>query len=138
MRANSVIFWLLAVVFAVMAAIYIVWTTFSSEGTEWTGAVAMPLSAVLAAFIAFYVGRVHKSQPGEIAADRPDADIDDESPELGEFSPWSWWPIFLGGAVALGALGLAVGTWIIFIAVPLVLVALVGWVFEYYRGYFGR
>jgi hypothetical protein len=31
-----------------------------------------------------------------------------------------------------------VGFWICFIAGALTLVAIVGWVFEYYRGYFAR
>ncbi|MDO9396452.1 MAG: cytochrome c oxidase subunit 4, partial [Herbiconiux sp.] len=35
-------------------------------------------------------------------------------------------------------LGLAVGVWISFIAAALLLVAIVGWTFEYYRGYFAR
>ena len=44
----------------------------------------------------------------------------------------------LAGGAALGFLGLAIGFWITFIAVPIVVVALVGWVYEYYRGNFAR
>ena len=39
---------------------------------------------------------------------------------------------------ALAFLGLAVGFWIAFIAVPIVIIGLVGWVYEYYRGNFAR
>jgi len=138
MRANAILFWLLAAFFGVMTVLYTLWNIAETGDVEWTGTVAIPLSGALAAFIAFYIGRVRASQGGEIAADRLDADIDDESPEIGEFSPWSWWPVLLGGSVALAALGLAVGVWIVFIAAPLILVALTGWVFEYYRGFFGR
>jgi hypothetical protein len=105
---------------------------------EPAGTVALTLTTVLAAFIAFYLGRVHSAQGAELPEDRIDANIDDGDAELGFFSPWSWWPILLAGAAALGFLGLAVGFWITFIAVPLVLVALVGWVYEYYRGNFAR
>jgi hypothetical protein len=35
-------------------------------------------------------------------------------------------------------LGFAVGTWITFIGVALVVVAIVGWTYEYYRGFFAR
>jgi len=68
----------------------------------------------------------------------PDADIDDGDPELGFYSPWSWWPIILAAGAAIALLGFAVGIWIAFYAVPLVLIALVGWTYEYYRGYFAR
>ena len=44
----------------------------------------------------------------------------------------------LAGGAALGFLGLAVGFWITFIGVAVVVVALVGWVYEYYRGNFAR
>ncbi|MFK4729318.1 cytochrome c oxidase subunit 4 [Agromyces mediolanus] len=142
MRANVVLFWILAVFLAAIAAVYGVWTAASgievNGGPEWAGTIAISLAAILSAFIAFYLGRVHKAQGAELPEDRLDANIDDGDPELGFFSPWSWWPIVLAGAAALGFLGLAVGFWISFIAVPLVLISLVGWVYEYYRGNFAR
>ena len=140
MRANVILFWILAGFFALASAVYIVWTLIDEHepGVEWVGLVALSLCAVLGAFIAFYLGRVQKEQGGTLPEDRLDANIDDGDAELGFFSPWSWWPIFLAGAAALAFLGLAVGFWITFIAVPLALVALVGWVYEYYRGNFAR
>ena len=140
MRANVILFWILAAFFTLAAAVYIFWTLIDENepGVEWVGLVALSLCAVLGAFIAFYLGRVQKEQGGTLPEDRLDANIDDGDAELGFFSPWSWWPIFLAGAAALAFLGLAVGFWITFIAVPLALVALVGWVYEYYRGNFAR
>ncbi|AND16287.1 cytochrome c oxidase subunit 4 [Rathayibacter tritici] len=138
MRANVNLFWLLAGFFLVADVTYIVWSLLDTGQVEWVGAVAIGLSAVLGAFIAFYVGRVHQAQGAELPEDRLDADIDDGDPELGFFSPWSWWPLILGGSAALGFLGLAVGFWITYIAVGLFLVAIAGWVYEYYRGYFAR
>ncbi len=44
----------------------------------------------------------------------------------------------LSAAAALVMLGLAVGFWICFIGVAFALVCIVGWVYEYYRGYFAR
>ena len=63
-----------------------------------------------------------------------DAEIHEGAGEQGHFSPWSWWPLVLGLACAAGFLGLAVGWWIVFIAVGLAIVALIGWVYEYSRG----
>ncbi|MRG58377.1 cytochrome c oxidase subunit 4 [Agromyces sp. CFH 90414] len=138
MRANVVLFWILAAFFALAAAIYIAWTIIDAGEPEWVGLVAISLSAVLAAFIAFYLGRVHSAQGGALPEDRLDANIDDGDPELGFFSPWSWWPIMLAAGAALLFLGLAVGFWISFIAVPIGIISLVGWVYEYYRGNFAR
>ena len=138
MRANVNLFWLLSGFFLLAAVAYTTWSLIDTEQVEWVGTVGIFLSAVLGAFIAFYVGRVHKAQGAELPEDRLDADIDDGDPELGFFSPWSWWPLILGGSAALGFLGLAVGFWITYIAVGLFLVAIAGWVYEYYRGYFAR
>ncbi|KQQ19604.1 cytochrome c oxidase subunit 4 [Rathayibacter caricis DSM 15933] len=138
MRANVNLFWLLSGFFLLAAVAYTVWSLIDTEQVEWVGTVGITLSAVLGAFIAFYVGRVHKAQGAELPEDRLDADIDDGDPELGFFSPWSWWPLILGGAAALAFLGLAVGIWITYIAAGIFLIAITGWVYEYYRGYFAR
>ncbi|MCU1444315.1 MAG: cytochrome c oxidase subunit [Cryobacterium sp.] len=140
MRANAVLFWILAVFFAIVAISYAVWTAIDAANNqvEWVGTVALSLSAAFAAFIAFYVGRSHNAQGGELPEDRLDANIDDGDPELGFFSPWSWWPIMLAGSAALLFLGLAVGFWICFIAAGIGVISLVGWTYEYYRGLFAR
>lgn len=140
MRANVILFWILFVFFALAAAVYAYWTWLDElqPGIEPAGTVALTLTAVLAGFIAFYLGRVHKAQGSELPEDRLDANIDDGDPELGFFSPWSWWPITLAAAAALGFLSLAVGWWMFPIAFVLFLVAIVGWVYEYYRGNFAR
>jgi hypothetical protein len=57
---------------------------------------------------------------------------------MGHFSPWSWWPFIIGLALFFIFLGLAVGIWVTIIGVPLALVAIVGWTYEYYRGNFAH
>ncbi|GAB2464692.1 hypothetical protein HD599_000052 [Conyzicola lurida] len=153
MNVNARLFWLLAAFFAFISVVYTVWTLLygaqdlaQDPGAggdpgihiEWAGSLGLLLAAVAAAFIAFYVGRVHSTQGGVLPEDRLDAEIDDGDAELGHFSPWSWWPVTLAGALALMFLGLAVGVWIAFIGAGLLMIALVGWVFEYYRGNFAR
>jgi hypothetical protein len=90
--------------------------------------------------IAVYLWLTQKKQGGLLIEDREDSDIDDGNPEIGDFSPWSWWPLMLGLSLSLVVLGLCIGFnfWLTFLAAPLVLVAVVGWVFEYYRGHFAR
>jgi Cytochrome c oxidase subunit IV len=140
MRANARMFWILAIFFAAIAVLYAVWTSIDAANgqVEWVGTVALALSALLGAFIAFYLGRTHSAQGGELPEDRLDANIDDGDPELGFFSPWSWWPIMLAASAALLFLGLAVGFWICYFAVGIGVISLVGWTYEYYRGLFAR
>ncbi|MGY4858234.1 aa3-type cytochrome oxidase subunit IV [Cryobacterium sp. AP23] len=151
MRANVILFWILTGFFVLAGITYTVWSlifnaqqlatqSVTGPGTpiEWVGTVALGLCAVLSAFIAFYLSRVHRAQGGELPEDRITANIDDGDPEMGFFSPYSWWPIILAASAALLFLGLAVGIWISIIGVCVGAIALVGWTYEYYRGLFAR
>ncbi|PXA67170.1 aa3-type cytochrome oxidase subunit IV [Cryobacterium arcticum] len=151
MRANVILFWILAGFFLLSTVVYTVWSwifntqelaTKSSAGPgapiEWVGTVALGLCAVLAAFIAFYLGRVQAAQGGVLPEDSVNANIDDGDPEVGFYSPFSWWPILLAASAALLFLGLAVGIWISIIGVGIGVITLVGWTYEYYRGFFAR
>ncbi|TQL48131.1 cytochrome c oxidase subunit IV [Homoserinimonas aerilata] len=140
MKTSANIFWTIAVFFFVVSAMYTVWSLldFHHGTVEWAGTLALALCGILSGFIAFYVGKSYSSQGGELPEDRLDANIDDGDPELGHFSPWSWWPILLAGGGSLVVMGIGVGVWISFIGAALLLVSLVGWVYEYYRGNFGH
>ena len=154
MRTNTGLWWLLTAFFGFIAVVYIAWNLLSNWDTnatgdaqlgetialsiEWVGTVGLVFATFMSALIAFYVGRVHKAQGGELPEDILTSDIDDGDPEMGEFSPWSWWPIVLAFAAAIGILGLAVGAWMFPIGLAIFVVAIVGWVYEYYRGYFAR
>ena len=141
MKVSAVVFWIIAVFFLVVAAMYTIWSWFyyPHHEIEPVGTVALLLTGVLGAFIAFFLTRTRATQNGvELPEDRLDANVDDGDPELGHFSPWSWWPFMLGLSTAIVALGIAVGWWIVPIGLGLTVVSLVGWVFEYYRGYFAR
>lgn len=138
MRVNSVMFWILTVFFALIAALYGFWTVLDTGHLEWVGTIAIALSGALSGFIAFYLDRVHAAQGGELPEDLLDSNIDDGDAELGFFSPWSWWPILLAASLTLFMLGLAVGFWISFISVGILVISLVGWIYEYYRGLFAR
>ena len=138
MKTNSVLFWILSGFFLLSAAVYSLWNVLVYGEVEWVGSVALLLSAILAGFIGFYVGVTHSSQGGELPEDLPDSNIDDGDPEMGHFSPWSWWPLSLAFGAAVVILGFAVGFWLIFIGFPIALISIVGWVYEYYRGNFAR
>ncbi|WP_431798454.1 aa3-type cytochrome oxidase subunit IV [Microbacterium kunmingense] len=146
MRTNVGLWWLLSGFFLLVFAFYTVWNIIAYttaevpwfSAIEWVGSVALLFTAFMSALIAFYIQRVHVAQGGELPEDVLTADIDDGDPEMGEFSPWSWWPIVLAFSAGLAFIGLAVGAWMVPIGLGVFAVAIVGWVYEYYRGYFAR
>ena len=103
MRDNVILWWVLTAFFALVGVVYTGWHILATpsdnfaERIEWVGTVALFFAAFMGAMIAFYLDRTHKAQNGELPEDILTSDIDDGDPELGEFSPWSWWPIVLAG-----------------------------------------
>ncbi|WP_156759305.1 cytochrome c oxidase subunit 4 [Microbacterium karelineae] len=139
MKSQVGLWWLLAGFFFACFATYVVWSLIEKGEVEWIGTVGLLFSTFMAAMIAFFVQRIHRSQHGvELPEDRLDVDIDDGESEQGEFSPWSWWPLVLAAAPALGMISLATAHFLIPVAAGLLIVGLVGWVYEYYRGNFAR
>lgn len=140
MKTNIHVFWILASFFWLAGILYTVWSTLDPMhgAIEWVGTPALILCGALFALIAFYLGRAHSAQGGELPEDIPTADIDDGDTEVGFYSPWSWWPMMVASGAALVFLGIAIGAWIGYIGAVLAFVSIVGWVFEYYRGNFGR
>ena len=115
---------------AFFAAADIVYWYFSRDPT---GTTALALSiglAFLSGFYLLFTGRRLPRRP----EDNPQAEISEGTGELGFFSPHSWWPLFVGMASALAAVGVAVGWWLFLIGMLAVVLSAIGFVFEYYRG----
>jgi cytochrome c oxidase subunit IV len=151
MKTTERMMWLLAGFFLAATIVYVVWTILWDQERlaqdpngmqggpiEWAGTVPLFLAAILAALIAFYVRRTLRGMSGPLPSDRTDAKIDDDDPEQGFFSPWSWWPLMLSVSAGLVFIGLAVGVWITAIGAVGAIISIVGLVFEYYRGMFAR
>lgn len=127
MKVQGKMFLGLAVFLLAMAVVYGLW---SKEPVGTTGLVlAFGLSAMLGYYLAFTARRVDAG-----AQDNKEADVADDAGELGFFSPHSWQPFLLGLGAACMFMGVAFGWWLCFVALPLMLIALCGWVFEYYHG----
>ncbi len=102
-----------------------------------TGTTALALAvglAILAGFYVLFTGRRLPPRP----EDNPEGEIIEGTGEVGFFSPHSWWPLFLGMAAAVTALGFAIGWWLFLIGMLLVVFTAIGFVFEYYRGHFSH
>jgi cytochrome c oxidase subunit IV len=98
-----------------------------------TGTTALALAVGLAFLTGFYVlftGRRLPQRP----EDNPAGEIADAAGVVGFFSPQSWWPLWVGVAAGLAALGVAVGWWLFLIGMLATFLAVIGFVFEYYRG----
>jgi hypothetical protein len=101
------------------------------------GTAALAFAVGLGFLIGFYVlftGRRLPKQP----QDDPQAEIEQGTGELGFFSPHSWWPLFVGLAAGLTALGAALGWWLFLIGMLSLVFTIIGFVFEYYRGEFAH
>jgi hypothetical protein len=102
-----------------------------------TGGTALALAVGLAFLTGFYVlftGRRLPKRP----EDDTEGEIEQGTGELGFFSPHSWWPLFVGLAGALAAIGVAIGWWLFLIGALALVLSVIGFVFEYYRGHFAH
>ena len=101
------------------------------------GTTALALTGALAFLVSFYslytAKRVYPRPE-----DRLDAEVDEADPEYGFFSPNSWWPLVLGFSTMVIVFGLIFAVWLIVLGVFILLIALIGWMFEYYRGAFAH
>ncbi len=113
-------------IFLLIAAIY--WY-FSHDPI---GTTALTMTGGLAFLVGFYLLYTSKRVYPR-PEDRGDANIDEADPEYGFFSPNSWWPLVVGFATFLVVLGLVFAVWLIALGAFVLAIALIGWLFEYYR-----
>ena len=131
MRIEGALFALGFVFFSAVAGIY--WFLSGDE----IGTTALALTGALAFLIAFYALYTSKRVYPR-PEDRLIAEIDDADPEYGFFSPHSWWPLVVAFAAMLIVFGLIFAVWLIVLGISVLLIGLVGWLFEYYRGEFAH
>src|ERR1700722_18368020 len=102
-----------------------------------TGTTALALAVGLAFLIGFYLLFTGRRLP-ERPEDNPEGQIEEGTGELGFFSPHSWWPLIVGLSSAVAALGVALGWWLFLVGMLFVVLSVIGFVFEYYRGEFAH
>ncbi len=129
MKIEGYIFAAGAVFYSIVAAAY--WLI----AEEIVGTTALALTAGLAFLIGFYVLFTSR-RVGTRPEDDPRAVIEDAEPDYGFFSPHSWWPIAVGAAAMVVCLGLVFAVWIVILGVGLLMLTLIGLLFEYYLGAF--
>ena len=102
-----------------------------------TGTTALALSVCLAFLTGFYLLFTGRRLPKRPEDDKQ-GEIYQGTGEIGFFSPHSWWPLFVGLSGGLAAIGFAVGWWLFLIGALAVILSMIGFVFEYYRGRFAH
>jgi len=89
---------------------------------------------IMSFMLAVYLWLVDRNTGGVLPEDKLDGEIVESAGEYGHFSPWSWWPLLLGTGCALAFTALAMGWWILGLAVPVAVLGLLGLIFEHSRG----
>lgn len=129
MRVESRLFLILGVFFIPVGVVYGLMT----QWHEPLGYLALFLCSLMTLMIGGYLTYVAKHVDA-----RPEDDAFGEiasgAGELGFFPPYSWWPLPLALGCGLLFAGLAAGWWLFIAGIPVVILSVIGWVFEYYRG----
>ena len=132
MKVEAWLFGICGIFFALVTPAY--WVI----AHDWTGTSALTMAALLGLMIAGYLGLVARKMDARLE-DRKDAEIAEGAGEYGFFPPYSWWPLWVGATASLAMVGIALQAWwLLVIAAVLLLMAIIGWVFEYYRGEFAH
>jgi hypothetical protein len=101
------------------------------------GTTALALTGGMAFLISFYALYTSKRVYPR-PEDRLDAEIDEADPEYGFYSPHSWWPLAVAFSAVIVVLGLIFAVWLIVLGVAALMLGLIGFLFEYYRGEFAH
>ncbi len=131
MKVEGALFGMGFIFYAFLAGIY--WYFSRDE----VGTTALALTGALAFLISFYALYTSKRVYPR-PEDRLDAQVDEADPEYGFYSPHSWWPLAVGVSVLTLVFGLIFAVWLIVLGVAALMFAVIGWLFEYYRGEFAH
>lgn len=127
MKTEAHVLLFIGVFFAVVAAIYWVWS-YETSGT------AMLIGSTLLGLVpgAYYLWWSRRMKPRP--EDLPDATMEDGAGVVGTFPSSSIWPFVLGLAASLVGLALVFGFWTAVVGFVLAISAVVGVILESRRG----
>ena len=128
MKAEAWIFGMTTIFFVLVSPAY--WFITG----DWTGTSALTMTMLLAGMVTMYLG-FHAAKMEPRPEDRKDGEIADGAGELGFFPPYSWWPLWAAATLGVMVFAVAIGEWWLFIiGTGLGVLAMCGWIYEYYRG----
>ncbi|RHW26928.1 cytochrome c oxidase subunit 4 [Nocardioides immobilis] len=134
MKVEAWLFGITTIFLVLVTPAYWFITDASDTGADWTGTSALVMTTLLTAMVTLYLG-FHAQRMDPRPEDRTDGEIADGAGELGFFPPYSWWPFWCACTLGIIVLALAVTQWwMVVLGFALGVLALSGWIFEYYRG----
>lgn len=134
MKSEAWIFGVTSIFLVLVTPGYWLITSAGDTGGDWTGTSALVMTTLLAAMVTFYLG-FHARRMDPRPEDRQDGEIADGAGELGFFPPYSWWPLWCASAIGTIVFATAMAAWwLLIIGAVFGAIALMGLVFEYYRG----
>jgi hypothetical protein len=125
MKSNYRLFLGLSIFYFIIAVVYF------QLGGEVLGFTGMLLSGCLAGMVGFYMWFTNRRIGAVLPEDNLTAEISDGAGELGFYSPHSWWPLPVALAACAAGLGLVLGWWLTIIAIPTLIISVIGFVTEY-------
>jgi hypothetical protein len=125
MKSNYRLFLGLSIFYFIIAVVY------QQVGGEVLGFTGMLLSGCLAGMVGFYMWFTNRRIGAVLPEDNLTAEISDGAGDLGFYSPHSWWPLPVALAACAAGLGLVLGWWLTIIAVPTLIISIIGFVTEY-------
>jgi hypothetical protein len=125
MKSNYRLFLGLSIFYFIIAVVY------QQVGGEVLGFTGMLLSGCLAGMVGFYMWFTNRRIGAVLPEDNLTGEISDGAGELGFYSPHSWWPLPVALAACAAGLGLVLGWWLTIIAVPTLIISIIGFVTEY-------
>jgi len=125
MKSNYRLFLGLSIFYFIIAVVY------QQVGGEVLGFTGMLLSGCLAGMVGFYMWFTNRRIGAVLPEDNLTAEISDGAGELGFYSPHSRWPLPVAHAACAAGLGLVLGWWLTIIAVPTLIISIIGFVTEY-------
>ncbi|MDF5758501.1 cytochrome c oxidase subunit 4 [Spongiactinospora sp. TRM90649] len=131
MRVQGWLFLFCGLFFALVDVVYWFWAR------EPVGTTALAISVGFAIMIGYYLMFTAR-RIGDQPEDDKQAEISDGAGEIGFFSPHSWWPLFVTLSAALAFVGFVIGWWLFMIGLLCVVMSMIGFVFQYYRGHFSH
>jgi hypothetical protein len=124
MKPTGWIFGFGAAFYALVTIVYFLYTG------EVIGSILLMLTGGMSLIIAFYLLFTIR-RIGDQPEDSQIAEQDEVDPDYGFFSPHSWWPLPIAASAALAGAGLIYARWMIALGALILVLSLIGLVFEY-------